>query len=149
LIKSYLSFWFFILFQILSAILSEDAKLSFKGIRDYWALFGGFVAAYFLSKECIKRIDVFDMFLSISTTIATLMAIVETLFGTDFQKDRLFLNAPIGTMQAKGFSHTTSLSRDLLDYSFLFLLYNFKRKWKMVSLSWSGFFGNLLAFNSK
>ena len=130
--KVLIFFLVFILFQILSAILSEDTKLSFKGIRDYWALFGGFLAAYSLSKECIKKIDVFDMFLSIATTIATLMAVIETLFGTDFQRQRLFLNAPIGTMQAKGFfTHHLTFAGfvGLLFFYFFSLILKGKRRW--------------------
>lgn len=115
----------FLFFQVVSALFSDDISSSLKGVRDFWALTAGFVSGYAFSKESLKKIDKFKMFLSISTSLAFIMALIQFFFGTDFQKQRLFAAGGIASMPSKGFFTHHLTFAAVVGIIFLFLLQDF------------------------
>lgn len=146
--KTFFFFLIFILALIVSSLLAEDLNVSFKGLGDYWALFGGFIAGYFISTKTIKGLQKFETFFSISVSIAFLMGVIEFIFGTDFQRQKLFSSVNIGTMQAKGFFTHHLTYAGFLGIAFFYffcLLLNGKRKWFYFLGAFASIFGIILS----
>ncbi len=93
----------FIFIQIVSAFFSDNCLSSLSGVKDFWALFAGFLAGYSLSKPVTDKMEKFKMFISISTSLSFVMALIQFFFGTDFQKQRLFATGGIASMPGKAF----------------------------------------------
>lgn len=145
---SLIALFVFIIFQVLSALFSEDISSSMKGIRDFWALTAGFIAGYSLSSESVKRIDKFKMFLAVSTCLTFVMALIQFFFGTDFQKQRLFAASGIASMPSKGFFTHHLTFAAVVGMIFLFLLgdvLNKRAKTITFIALFSSFFGLILS----
>lgn len=140
---------FVVLFsQVVSALFSSNFASSFKGVRDFWALLGGFISGYVLCKETVKKIDKFKMFLSISTTLAFIMALIQFFWGTDFQKQRLFAASGIASMPSKGFFTHHLTFAVVVGIIFLFLfqdVLNRKVNWATYIGLFSSFWGLVLS----
>jgi O-antigen ligase len=101
--KQLLFFFIFLGSQLVSAYFGVDRSVGFKGVRDNWALLAGFLAAYGLSKIPTGKLSTFQSFLSIGSILAALMAVIQLVFGTDFQRQRLYSAMPAGSNPSKGF----------------------------------------------
>lgn len=132
--KNFLFFGLFIFSQIISTLFSSNIEQSFKGLRDFWAFSSSFFASYLLSKEVARETKTFSLFLSISSILAFLMALSQFLFGTDFQKQRLYSLNDLGSMQSKGFFTHHLTFAGVMGLTFLFILPHFLKEKKKILL---------------
>jgi len=93
----------FLLWQVVSALLSPFRSVALRGILDSWAWIAFFVGA---SLPAIARREAFPKwagFLTLSAALTVPVSLAAFFLGTDFRRDLLVSKAAAGTVNAHGF----------------------------------------------
>lgn len=93
----------FLLWEVISALLSPFRSVALKGILDSWAWIAFFVGAALPNGARGEAFRKWAGFLTLSAVLTVPVSLAAFFFGTDFRRNLLVSKAAVGTVNAHGF----------------------------------------------